>query len=333
MIRQAVLVDLRVRARSATTMVTVLVLLAAVAIAVVLCFRLLGQQPAPTVGYARYGLPGLGGSVSADGSAGPSPLSSLTSAGRGAVVLVVLAGVLAVFGGVIGAMLGAGTIAGEYERETLDLVLTTDMGARGLTTARLLATFLYCLLFALVMLPAFSFLLVFSSVPLADVLIAAAIVLGSLLCGSGVGVFFSAVLRSTVAAFLSAAAVSALLFVGGAGAYLLVAHANADPPMLAQLLLLPSPVAALLSSAAGQFQGNSVVLLPALLHASPQHPVHLAGQWQLPIPFWVLTLALDVLLTAALAALGSRSMSATFRVSPGAKPPGVNREAAVRTRS
>lgn len=318
MIRQAVLVDLRVRARSATAMVALLVLVLAIVLAVVLCFRLLGQQPAPTVGYARYGLPGLGGSVNVDGStAARSPLSGLTSTGRGAVVLIVLAGVLAVFGGVIGAMLGAGTIAGEYERETLDIVLTTDLGARGLTLTRLLATFLSCLLFAMAMAPAFSFLLVFSTLPLSDVLIAAGIVLGSLLCGSSIGVFFSAILRSTVAAFLSAAAVSTLLFVGGAAAYLLVARTTADPPLLAQLLLLPSPVAALLSAAAGQLQGDSVVLLPALLHASPQHPVHLAGQWQLPIPFWVLTLALDVLLTATLAVLGSRSIRASFRVSVG----------------
>lgn len=311
MIFRAALIDLRVRLRSAATAAAVIVLTIALTGAVALCFRALGQQPAPTVDYGAtsFGRSGFnfGTPPRAETQSGPAALSSLstlTSSSRGDIVLVVLAGVLSVTGGVIGAMVGAGTIAGEYERETLDLAVTSQLGARGLVLTKLLTTFVYCLLLALVMLPAFSFTLVFSDVPLSSIAVASAVVLGSLLCGSAIGVFLSAALRSTAAAFLTAVALSVLLFVGGGAVYLLIGQTSLDPPTLAQLLLIPSPIAALLSSATGQLEASTALLLPPLLHASPQHPVHLFGPWQLPLPLWSMTLAIDLLATVALT-LGS----------------------------
>jgi ABC-type transport system involved in multi-copper enzyme maturation permease subunit len=310
MIRQVVLTDLRVRMRSAGVVVAFLLLLAAVTVAILVCFRTLGQQPAPNVNYGGVGFSGFGRSaVAADTTGALRPaLTTLTSASRGMVVLVVLAGVLAVGGGLIGAILGAGAIAGEYERETLDLVLTTQLGVGGMTAAKLLTTFLYALLLALSMLPAFGFLFVFSNVPLNNLIVAAAVVAGSLLCGSAIGIFCSATLRSSVAAFFSAGALCTTLFVGGAACYYLLTQLTGPLPVLVQLLLLPSPIAALLSSAAEQLQGSTTVLLPALLHASPDHPVHIIGRWQSPLPLWTLTLALDIVLTAVLAAFSAHSL-------------------------
>lgn len=309
MIRSAVRVALRVHMRSAAGVVAFVVLLLALGVAILLSFRLLGQQPAPTVNYGGYGFVGFGRSPAADTSSALRPgLSSLSSESRGMVVLVVLAGVLAVGGGVVGAMYGACSIAGEYERETLDLVLTTQMGVGGLTATKLVTTFLATVVLAVALAPVFSFLRVFSGVPPQNLAVAAGVVLGSLLCGSAIGIFFSATLHSTVAAFLSATLVTLLLFGGGAAAYLLLLRVSGDPPILAQLLLLPSPVAALLSSATAQLPGGDIVLLPALLHASPAHPVHIAGPWQLPLPFWTLTLSIDVVLAAVLSALSSRAI-------------------------
>ena len=310
MIRSAVLVELRVRLRSGTGVVAFMILLFTLSIAITFCFRTLGQQPAPAVNYGGFGFSGFGSTPTATGvSSDLRPaLSTLTSASRGMVVLVVLAGVLAVGGGLMGAVFGASSIAGEYERETLDLALTTQLGVGGVTTTKLLTTFLYVLLLALMPLPVFGFLLVFSSVPVQNLAIAAAIVVGSLLCGSGIGILFSAILRSSVAAFLSATAVSILLFAGGTAAYVILMQVSGNPPLLAQLLLLSSPVAALLSSATTQLQGTDTVLLPALLHASPDHPVHLIGPWQMPLPFWTLTLTVDIVLTALCLALSRRSL-------------------------
>lgn len=310
MIRQAVLIDLRVRMRSVGVVVAFLLLLAAVTVAVLVCFRTLGQQPAPNVNYGGVGFPGFGRTTVASDASGTfrPTLTTLTSASRGMVVLVVLAGVLAVGGGLVGAIHGAGAIAGEYERETLDLVLTTQLGGAGIMASKLLATFLYALLLALAMLPAFGFLLVFSNVPLNNLVVAAAVVAGSLLVGSAIGIFCSATLRSSVAAFFSAGALCTLLFVGGGACYYLLTQVTGPLPILVQLLLLPSPIAALLSSAAEQLQGSTTVLLPALLHASPDHPVHIIGQWQSPLPLWTVTLALDVVLTAVLVACSTRSL-------------------------
>ena len=317
MIRQTVRLDLHARLRSPGTALAVLLLVLAFTLAVALAFRAFGQDPAPMV---SYGVGGFGQGfgrlpiTSSDLAAEQRQATGvLTASGRGVAVLVVLGGLLAVSGAVLGAAAGAGAVAGEAERETLDLLLTTQLGLRGLIVAKLLSTALYVALLALAVLPAFGLLLVFDAPPLPVVLATAAIVLASTLCGSAIGVFFSAWTRSSVAAFLGALGLCLLLCLGGGAAYLVLERSGGEPGIAAQLLLLPNPVAALLSSSAAELQGPATLLWPALLRASPAHPVHLAGPWQLPLPLWTLTLALDALLTLVLAAAATRALGAQAR--------------------
>lgn len=308
MIAQAVLVDLRARLRGGGTTVVFVLLLALMALAAVLSFRAFGVQPTPVVG---FGGEGFGRPLGGDASPDPQlTLQTLTAASRGVGLLIILGGLLAVCGGLIGAAVGAATFSGEYERETLDLLLTTELGPGGLTTAKLLGTFLYGALLALAVLPTFGILVVFSVLPWRDMLIAAAVVLGSVLFGSSIGVFCSARSHSVVAAVLGAVFIALLVFAGAGALYLFVAQMNGEPRMAAQLLLIPNPVAALLSSSVNELQAPTALLLPSLLRASPDHPVSVTGSWQMPVPFWVLTLALDLLGTVLLSKLAARSLAA-----------------------
>jgi ABC-type transport system involved in multi-copper enzyme maturation permease subunit len=309
MILEAAYVDVRSLLRGRAAFVLVAALVLAFAVVALLAFHALGQEPAPVVSYGLRGFGGGPGPGPTDGTTtSRSGLDALTAAGRSAALLVILASLLALCGGVLAAVAGACTIAGEHERETLDLLLTTQLGARGLAVAKLLSVATFTILVVLAALPAFGLLLVFSPLPLPVLALAAGIVLTSVLLASGIGLFYSALTRSTAAAVLCAVGTVLLLFLGASAFYLFLLRFFGDPRVLAQLLLLPSPVAALLSSNYSQFDVPGALLLPALLRASPAHPVHLGGPWQLPVPFWLLTMALDLLATLLLVTLAARAL-------------------------
>ena len=303
---RAALIDLRSRTRAGLTFFVVVSVAVLVMAAGLVAFHAFGQQPAPSLFYANQGF----GRTGFDSTPGPpvANLDVLTSASRGAAMLVVLAGTLAVLGGIIGALSGATAIAGDVERETLDVLLTTQLGAVGVAGAKLLSSWLYALLAVAAAAPVFALLFVFSPLPWLMLAAAALIILGSTLAGAAVGLFFSALTRSSPAALLSALTVVVLAFLGGGAVILGVIRAYGSASVPLQLVLLPSPVAALLSSADGQFQMPNALVLPALLRASPAHPVHLVGAAQLPIPLWCLTLALDLLIAVGLAMATARAV-------------------------
>jgi len=107
--------------------------------------------------------------------------------------LVTLAGLLAAGGGILAALVGARSIAAEEQRETLDLVLISPLGGQGLAWAKLMSTFLFSAVVVITALPVFSLVLVFSPVSSRAILIAAAVVFGSVFCGAAIGVAWSAV--------------------------------------------------------------------------------------------------------------------------------------------
>jgi len=309
MLWRAAYTDLRARSRGGATFVAIVVVVAIFGLAVALAFHALGQQPAPVVSFGAQNF-GRSGTIS-NGPATPTAVDALTASSRSAILLVVLGGLMSVCGAVVAATVGAASVAGEHERETIDLLLTTQLGAGGVTAVKTLSTFMYSLLVVLAAAPAFGLLLVFSSLPLESIGAALLIVLGSILLSSAIGVFFSSLTRSSAAAFLSAVGTVTFLLVGAAALYLLLSRLSSSLHVLTQLLLLPSPVAALVSSNYGQFQAPDAVLLPALLRASPAHPVHLAGAWQLPVPLWLLTITLDVVGALLLSVLTNKIIQGT----------------------
>lgn len=110
--------------------------------------------------------------------------------------------------------LTAGAISSERERQTYDLLRTTLLSARSLVAGKLFAamSFLLLLLFAAFPLQSLAFL--FGGVALAEVLIAALVLLVTALAFCALGLFFSSLTRRTLVSTVLAYAAAILVVFG-----------------------------------------------------------------------------------------------------------------------
>lgn len=115
-----------------------------------------------------------------------------------------------VFGGVLGVQLflvifitpafTAGTISGEKERQTYDLLRTTLLSARSLVTGKLIAALSYVVLLILAAVPLQSLAFLLGGVTWEEVLVSQLILLVTTLAIGAVNIYFSSRLRTTLAA-------------------------------------------------------------------------------------------------------------------------------------
>lgn len=98
----------------------------------------------------------------------------------------------------------AGSIAGERERQTLDMLLVTNTGSLRIVAGKLLETLGYVALLLVAALPTMCLTLITGGVTLADVLTGALFLLVTAFAALSVGVFASAVFRRTVTATVMA---------------------------------------------------------------------------------------------------------------------------------
>ena len=98
----------------------------------------------------------------------------------------------------------AGSIAGERERQTLDMLLVTNTGSLRIVAGKLLESLGYVALLLVAALPSMCLTLVTGGVTLADVLTGALFLLVTAFAALSVGVFASAVFRRTVTATVMA---------------------------------------------------------------------------------------------------------------------------------
>lgn len=92
----------------------------------------------------------------------------------------------------------AGTISGERERKTLDLLITTLIPTRSLVLGKLISALAYMVLLILIALPIQSLALMFGGVTLAEMLIGTLILLVTALVMGSVGVFISSLMKSSI---------------------------------------------------------------------------------------------------------------------------------------
>jgi ABC-type transport system involved in multi-copper enzyme maturation permease subunit len=129
-----------------------------------------------------------------------------------------------VFGGVVGVELfmvcfiapafTAGTISGERERQTYELLRTTLMPARSLVLGKLTSALSFIILLLFIALPVQSLAFLFGGVALEEVLIALVILLSTALASGASGVFFSALMRRTLSASVTTYAFALVVVVG-----------------------------------------------------------------------------------------------------------------------
>lgn len=103
--------------------------------------------------------------------------------------------------------LTAGLISGERERQTLDLLLSTRVGAFKIVMGNLFSTLCFLALMIFSSLPAMTITLFFGGVTFADMLVSLAFLLLCAFACCAIGIFFSSVLKrsvtSTVFAYLA----------------------------------------------------------------------------------------------------------------------------------
>lgn len=121
----------------------------------------------------------------------------------------------------IGPSFTVGAISGEKERQTYNLLRTTLLSAHALVAGKLVSALSYVLLLILAAVPLQSIAFLLGGVSLLELLIAALLILVSAIAFALLGLFFSSLMRSTLAASVTTFA-GALLFTLGIPAVVLV---------------------------------------------------------------------------------------------------------------
>ncbi len=158
-------------------------------------------------------------------------------------------------------------IAGERDRQTLELLLSTQVSSLWIVLGKLLASLSYVFLLMVASLPLFSLVFLFGGVSPGQVALAFVISLVSALTLGAIGVFLSVLIRRGPTATVIAYAVTFMLLIGTPllTVFLFLAADDAmdDSPLLVLPLVL-NPLAALASATlASVFDGVPLLGTPA----------------------------------------------------------------------
>lgn len=110
--------------------------------------------------------------------------------------------------------LTAGVVSGERERQTLNILLTTTLSSFQIIVGKLLSSVAYLLLLLLASLPLFSFVFLFGGVAPEEILLVFFMNLITVLTFGAIGIFFSTLLKRTIAAVISSYVLTLFLTIG-----------------------------------------------------------------------------------------------------------------------
>ena len=240
-------------------------------------------------------VPVIGSSV----GSGPSvTVQSLVASNRGLFLFYALGICLlaAVFS--IAPAVASSAITSERESDTLDLLLIGGLRARAVVLGKLAAAMLFVILLACTALPGFAVAWMFGGVSIRDVGLAIAIVLATIAFISAIGLFFSAVARSSTIAALYTYAVVYLLAIGSLMVYMIGASTQNEAVVRPVLAL--NPFFAFISVADG-ITGSLQLTLPFQYRGALDAISHDLFGLPLRYPQWVPMLALYTVGTAVLA--------------------------------
>ena len=147
-------------------------------------------------------------------------------------------------------------IAGERDRQTLDLLLSTQVSALWIVLGKILASLSYVFLLMVAALPLFSLVFLFGGVSPGQVGLVFVISLVSALTLGTIGIFFSVLIRSGPTATVLAYAVTFILLIGTPLLSIFIGMASdssAGFPVQVSLPLVLNPLAALASATLGSF--------------------------------------------------------------------------------
>ncbi len=147
-------------------------------------------------------------------------------------------------------------IAGERDRQTLDLLLSTQVSALWIVLGKILASLSYVFLLMVAALPLFSLVFLFGGVSPGQVGLVFVISLVSALTLGTIGIFLSVLIRGGPTATVLAYAVTFILLIGTPLLSIFIGMASdssAGFPVQVSLPLVLNPLAALASATLGSF--------------------------------------------------------------------------------
>lgn len=249
---------------------------------------------------------------SAPGS-GTVSLTSLVGAYRGVFLFFAMAFCLMASVAVVAPAVAATSISGEREEGTFDLLLSTGLAGRSIVFGKLVASIAFVLLVALTALPGFAMAWMFGGVGVVDVVLTIVLLLASVCLFAAIGVFCSAMGRTSAVAALYAYGLVFLLGMGTLAIYF-VGAANQMEGMVRWVLAL-NPWLTLVALPE-QLSGQVAQVLPStyrpIIDGTAQQDIF--GVRGLRYPRWALTLVLYVLLTGLFLAASSVAVDPCHRL-------------------
>jgi len=201
----------------------------------------------------------------------------------------------------------AGTISGEREKLTYDMLLATPLRPASVLWGKLLSALSYVFLLILGGVPMASLVFIYGGVAPSDMLKALVILVATAATVGVIGTFMSALLRRTVAATVLSYLAVLMLLIGPFFAYIMVGVLRQrEPP---RWLLIPNPVSALFSAFAPppSMAGGSVGFLAQLSWAlSGMLSIRSGELTGIPRPLYHYTLCLYGALSLALYGITTR---------------------------
>lgn len=300
--------DLRLTMRSWSTAAALVFVVALAALFALAAYSTVGAQlrggaPTPT---AFTGTTGV--------AAQPPTLSMVIAAERGVSLTFALLLFLLVAACVAAGVRGATAIVGEKERQTYDLLWTTRLTTASFLWTKFVGVLAFAALVMLMTAPVFGLAAVYEGSPWRSVAAALVVIAAAVSASAATGLLFSSAASST----LSASLLTVLAILGGmlAAAAIYEAAAAYGFGSAWQVVLFASPPAALLSTVVADFHTPLTLLLPAVVRASPDHPVHVAWAVQNPFPLWSVTAVLLFAVTIVLLSSASAFVTVSSARSP-----------------
>ena len=199
----------------------------------------------------------------------------------------------------------AGSISGERERQTLDLLLVTKMSPLSIVMGKLMASLMYILLLIVATLPIFGIAFYFGSVSLIQILELFLFVLVNACMVGAISVFFSCVFKKTITSIVLVYLVIGVLCFGTllALGFLWVSASmseNAELPLLTSvLMLIPNPGVAFFSMMDAQLGTDIASEAIRFVDGASNAELWMASHmWLLHIVFDLVIAVIFVLLSA-----------------------------------
>lgn len=124
--------------------------------------------------------------------------------------------------------LAAGSIAGEKENQTFDLLITTPLSSRQIVVGKLFAALAYVVLLIFAVLPLAGLSFLFGGISAIEMGVSLVTVLVTAMLYATVGIFWSTIMRTTLAAVTRAQAVVIFFLLAVPFFFLIVGIANVD---------------------------------------------------------------------------------------------------------